>query len=60
MKNWKPLSVVGGLLGISWFAGKKFEEAEFDIDMATYDMGPFKKNWQFEPKGNCLILASRR
>ena len=31
--NWKPLTVVGGLLGISWFAGKKFEEAEnFDAD----------------------------
>jgi 2-polyprenyl-3-methyl-5-hydroxy-6-metoxy-1,4-benzoquinol methylase len=44
---------------IHWWC-KKFEEAEFDIDMATYDMGPFKKNWQFEPKGNCLILASRR
>ncbi len=28
MKNWKPLTVVSGLLGISWFAGKKFEEAE--------------------------------
>ena len=43
---------------IHWWC-KKFEEAEFDIDMATYDMGPFKKNWQFEPEGNCLIIASR-
>ena len=33
MKNWKPLTVVGGLLGISWFAGKKFDEAEsFNAD----------------------------
>jgi hypothetical protein len=32
-KNWKPLTVVGGLLGLSWFAGKRFEEAEtFDAD----------------------------
>jgi len=28
MKNWKPLTVVGGLLGISWFVGKKFDEAQ--------------------------------
>lgn len=27
-KNWKPLTVVGGLIGLSWFAGKRFEEAE--------------------------------
>jgi len=27
--------------------------------MATHDMGPFKKNWQFAPEGNALIIASR-
>ena len=37
---------------------EKFEEAGFDVDMSTYDMGPFKKNWQFEPEGNCLIMAT--
>ena len=44
---------------IEWW-GKKFEDAGFRIDLATHDMGPFKKNWQFEPKGNALIMASRR
>ena len=43
---------------INWWC-KEFEEAGFDIDMATHDMGPFKKNWQFEKEGNCLIIASR-
>ena len=38
---------------------EKFEQAGFDVDMSTYDMGPFKKNWQFEPEGNMLIIASR-
>jgi len=37
---------------------EKFEEAGFDVDMSTYDMGPFKKNWQFEPEGNMLIMAT--
>ena len=32
----------------------------FDIAKATYDLGPFKKNWQFEPEGNALIIANRR
>lgn len=27
-KNWKPLTVVGGLIGLSWFVGKKFDEAD--------------------------------
>jgi len=36
MKNWKPLTVVGGLLGISWFAGKKFDEAQA-FDAEIYD-----------------------
>jgi SAM-dependent methyltransferase len=38
---------------------EKFEQAGFDVDMSTYDMGPFKKNWQFEPEGNALIIASK-
>tara|TARA_E500000318_G_C3530052_1_gene200084 strand:- start:530 stop:1189 length:660 start_codon:yes stop_codon:yes gene_type:complete len=37
---------------------EKFEEAGFDVDMSTYDMGPFKKNWQFEPEGNMIIMAT--
>ncbi len=39
---------------------EQFEEAGFDVDMSTYDMGPFKKNWQFEPEGNMLIMATSR
>jgi len=36
-KNWKPLTVVGGLLGLSWFAGKRFEDAEtFDAERRTW------------------------
>jgi len=38
---------------------EKFEQAGFVNVMSTYDMGPFKKNWQFEPQGNMLIIASR-
>ena len=38
---------------------EKFEQAGFVNVMSTYDMGPFKKNWQFEPEGNMLIIASR-
>ena len=51
MKNWKPLTVVGGLLGISWFAGKKFDEAQaFDAESkmecppATKDVAINTKN----------------
>ena len=43
---------------IHWWADK-FDDNGFQVDMITYDMGPFKKNWQFEPEGNCLIIASR-
>ena len=43
---------------INWWA-EKFDSNGFQVDMITYDMGPFKKNWQFEPEGNCLIIASR-
>ena len=36
-KNWKPLTVVGGLLGLSWFAGKRFERAEtFEANEICY------------------------
>ena len=43
---------------IDWWS-KKIEDAGFKIDLATYDLGPFKKNWQFEPEGNALIMATR-
>tara|TARA_A100001015_G_scaffold204219_1_gene228248 strand:+ start:4299 stop:4958 length:660 start_codon:yes stop_codon:yes gene_type:complete len=36
----------------------RFEKAGFDVDMLTNYMGPYKKNWQFEPEGNCLIMAT--
>jgi 2-polyprenyl-3-methyl-5-hydroxy-6-metoxy-1,4-benzoquinol methylase len=38
---------------------EKFKQAGFVDIMSTHDMGPFKKNWQFEPEGNMLIIASR-
>ena len=44
---------------INWWA-EKFDSNGFAVDMITYDMGPFKKNWQkVNDKGNCLIIASR-
>ena len=41
---------------LEWWV-KKFEDAGWMIDLATHDLGPFKKNWQFAPKGNGLITA---
>ena len=35
-----------------------FNKAGFEVDMLTNYMGPYKKNWQFEPEGNCLIIAT--
>ena len=43
---------------VHWWQDR-FEKAGFDVDMLTNCMGPYKKNWQFEPEGNCLIIASR-
>ena len=43
---------------IEWW-GYKFESAGWRIDMATHDMGPFKKNWQFAPEGNALFMLSK-
>ena len=44
---------------IEWW-GKKFEDAGFRIDLATHDLGPFKKNWQkVDDKGNALFIVSR-
>ena len=44
-KNWKPLTVVGGLIGLSWFVGKKFDEA--DMKRLTITAESFEE-------GNCL------
>ena len=41
---------------LEWWV-KKFEDAGWMVDLATHDLGPFKKNWQFAPKGNGLITA---
>ena len=43
---------------VHWWQDR-FEKAGFDVDMLTNCMGPYKKNWQFEPEGNCLIIASK-
>ena len=43
---------------IEWW-GDRFIRAGFRLELTTHDMGPFKKNWQFEPKGSALIMASK-
>ena len=43
---------------IEWW-GDRFIRAGFRLDLATHDMGPFKKNWQFAPEGNALFMLSR-
>jgi SAM-dependent methyltransferase len=44
---------------IEWW-GKKFEDTGWHIDLATHDLGPFKKNWQkVDDKGNALFIVSR-
>lgn len=55
-KNWKPLTVVGGLLGLSWFAGKRFEGAEtFDAERIKYDFIVHR-----EPKGKKIGKDGKR
>jgi len=44
---------------INWWT-KKVEDSGYTILESTHDLGPFKKNWQFEPKGNALIMGVRR
>ena len=43
---------------IEWW-GDRFIRAGFRLELATHDMGPFKKNWQFASEGNALIMASK-
>ena len=43
---------------MNWWTDK-IKNAGFSIARATYNLGPFKKNWQFEPEGNALIIANR-
>jgi hypothetical protein len=55
-KNWKPLTVVGGLLGLSWFAGKRFEEGEtFE---APYGRMPAWRRGKRQWNENHLVWAS--
>lgn len=55
-KNWKPLTVVGGLLGLSWFAGKRFEGAEtFDAERIKWDYVVHR-----EPKGTKIGKDGKR
>ena len=44
---------------INWWT-KKVEDSGYTILESTHDLGPFKKNWQFEPKGNALIMGVRK
>ena len=39
---------------------KTLEKSGFKIKKATYNLGPFKKNWQFSKKGNGLIVAASK
>ena len=55
-ENWLPLSVVGGILGISWYAGNKFEQAE------SYRAEGEVRTWTFLWQGfggNSVRAASR-
>lgn len=49
-ENWLPLTVVGGLIGVSWYAGKKFEEQElFNADPSWNElMAMLKQQEQYE------------
>lgn len=58
-KNWKPLTVVGGLLGLSWFAGKRFERAEKPTqELRDYEetfVEAQKENEQKEPYYEVMV-----
>ena len=41
--NWIPLTVVGGLVGVSWYAGKHFDESE-SYNASTKKTKPRKTN----------------
>jgi len=42
---------------LKWWEERFFRNG-FNVDEMTYDMGPFKKNWQIHPQGNGLFCCS--
>jgi hypothetical protein len=44
---------------LDWWT-KQVENVGYTITESTYDLGPFKKNWQFNPKGNGLIIGEKK
>ena len=42
---------------LKWWEDKFFKNG-FNITEMTYDMGPFKRNWQIHPHGNGLFSCS--
>jgi cyclopropane fatty-acyl-phospholipid synthase-like methyltransferase len=44
---------------LDWWT-KQVENVGYTITESTYDLGPFKKNWQFNEKGNGLIIGEKK
>src|SRR5210317_381289 len=44
---------------LDWWT-KQVENVGYTITQSTYDLGPFKKNWQFNEKGNGLIIGEKK
>ena len=42
---------------LKWWEDRFFRNG-FNVDQKTYDMGPFKTNWQIHPQGNGLFVCS--
>ena len=42
---------------LKWWEDRFFRNG-FNVDQMTYDMGPFKTNWQIHPQGNGLFCCS--
>ena len=42
---------------LKWWEDRFFRNG-FNVDQKTYDMGPFKTNWQIHPQGNGLFCCS--
>ena len=42
---------------LKWWEDRFFRNG-FNVDVVTYDMGPFKTNWQIHPQGNGLFCCS--
>ena len=39
---------------------EQVENVGYTITKSTYDLGPFKKNWQFNQRGNGLIIGEKK